>query len=250
MSNKTMVIEIIPINLKKEIHKDDNISDLILSSSKTKVQDGDILVVSQKIISKKEGRVVNLSVVIPSILALGIGAEYDKDPKLVEVILSESKRIVRMENNVIIVETKHGFVCANAGVDESNIENGYVVLLPLDSDKSAMQIQKQILAKTGKKIAVLISDTFGRAFRMGQTDCAIGVSGMNSMLDYRGAKDNFGKTLRVTTIAVADEICSAAELVMGKALNCPVGIVRNYKFNHINGSVKPLVRPKEEDLFR
>lgn len=246
-----MTLEIIPVYIKKEIERNDNIADLILSSSsKPKIQDGDIIVISQKIISKQEGRVVHLPGVIPSILALGISAEYNKDPKLVEVILSESKRIVRMENEVIIVETKHGFVCANGGVDESNVQDGYATLLPLDPDKSAMQIQKQIQEKTGKRVAVLISDTFGRAFRMGQTNCAIGASGIGSILDYEGTKDSFGKTLRVTAIAIADEICSATELVMEKSINCPVGIVRNYKFAPTDGTAKPLLRHKNEDLFR
>ena len=244
-----MVLEILPIKIKKEIHQNDKIADLIISS-KTKIKDGDIIVISQKIISKQEGRIVNLSTVIPSILAVGISAEYNKDPKLVEVILSESKRIIRMENEVIIVETNHGFICANAGIDESNIDNSFVTLLPVDSDKSAMEIRKQILKKTGKNVAVLISDTFGRPFRMGQTDCAIGVSGIETILDYRGQKDNFGKPFRVTAIAIADEICSAAELVKGKTFNCPIGIIRNFKFKHVPGAINDVIRPENEDLFR
>ena len=145
-----MTLKIIPIHIKKEISRDDKLFELILSSTKEKIQDGDILVISQKIISKQEGRIVNLSDVIPSNLALGIGAEYNKDPKLVEAILSESKRIVRMENEIIIVETNHGFICANAGVDESNTEPGYATLLPIDSDKSAESLRQQIQEKTKK----------------------------------------------------------------------------------------------------
>ncbi len=181
---------------------------------------------------------------------MGIGSEYNKDPKLIEVILSETKRIVRMENGVIIVETKHGLICANAGVDESNVANGYVTLLPTDSDKSARALREEILKKTGKKIAVLISDTFGRPFRMGQTDCAIGVAGMDSILDYNGKKDTHGKLLRVTAIAIADEICSASELVRGKLLRNPAAIIRNYKFSDNEGAAKSLLRPDAEDLFR
>lgn len=246
-----MTLEIIPINLKKEILKGDKLVDLILSSySKSKIKDGDIFVISQKIISKQEGRTVHLPAIIPTILALGIAAEYNKDPKLVEVILSESKRIVRMENEVIITETKNGFICANAGVDESNVDENYATLLPLNSDESADKIKQQIFEKTGKKIAVLISDTFGRPFRMGQTNCAIGIAGINSITDYRGQKDNFGKTLRVTEIAVADEICSAAELVMGKTLKTPIAILRNFKFQASNRTVNPMLRPENEDLFR
>ena len=245
-----MTLEIIPIHIKKEISQDDKLSELILSSTKEKIQDGDILVISQKIISKQEGRTINLSGVIPSDLAIGIGAEYNKDPKLVEAILSESKRIIRMENEIIIVETNHGFICANAGVDESNIEAGFATLLPLDSDKSAESIRQQIQEKTKKEVAVLVSDTFGRAFRMGQTDCAIGIAGIESIHDYEGTKDSFGKTLRVTAIAVADEICSAAELVMGKTLNCPVVIVRNFNYKKSSGKINSIIRPENEDLFR
>lgn len=245
-----MTLEIIPIHIKKEISRDDKLHDIILSSTKEKILDGDILVISQKIISKQEGRVVTLSDVIPSDLALGIASEYNKDPKLVEVILSESKRIVRMENEIIIVETNHGFVCANAGVDESNIESGTATLLPLNSDKSAESIREKIQDKTKKKIAVLVSDTFGRAFRMGQTDCAIGIAGITPILDYEGTKDSFGKILRVTAIAIADEICSAAELVMGKTLHCPVVIVRNYNYNESSAKIKSIIRPENEDLFR
>jgi coenzyme F420-0:L-glutamate ligase / coenzyme F420-1:gamma-L-glutamate ligase len=245
-----MSLEIIPIHIQREINRGDKISNLILSSAKQKIQDGDILVISQKIISKQEGRTINLSKVIPSNLALGIGAEYNKDPKLIEVILSESKRIVRMENEIIIVETKQGFICANAGVDESNIEPGYATLLPIDSDKSALLLQSEIKEKTKKNIAILVSDTFGRPFRMGQTNCAIGVAGMDSILDYQGTKDSFGKILRITAIAIADELCSAAELVMGKTLNCPVVIIRNYKFNKSDSKITSIIRPENEDLFR
>lgn len=242
-----MALEVIPIHLNREVGIGDKLADLF---SKTKFEEEDILVVSQKIISKQEGRIVNLDTVIPSLLAQGIGSEYDKDPKLLEVILSETKRIVRMENGIIIVETKNGFICANAGVDESNVPNRFATLLPADPDKSAQKLREELSKKNGKNIAVLISDTFGRPFRMGQTDCAIGISGINAILDYEGKKDSFGKTLRVTAIAIADEICSASELVMGKSLGCPAAIIRNYKFPSSNDSIKSLLRPKEEDLFR
>jgi len=248
--NNSMSLEIFPIHINKEIHRDEKIVDLILSSSKQKIQDGDVFVISQKIISKQEGRVVHLSDVIPSELAVGIAGEYNKDPKLVECILTESKRIVRMYNEIIIVETHHGFICANAGVDESNVENGYATLLPIDPDKSALILQTKLQEKTKKKIAVIISDTFGRAFRMGQTDVAIGIAGMDSILEYEGTKDSFGKILRVTAIAISDEICSAAELVMGKTKNCPVSLVRNYKYPHTDSTINPIIRTQNEDLFR
>ena len=243
-----MTLEIIPVNFKKEIQPGDKLADLI--SSKIKLQDSDILVISQKIISKQEGRIVNLSLVIPSILAVGLASEYQKSPQVVETILSETKRIVRMENGILISETKHGFICANAGVDESNVEEGYATLLPEDPDKSAKNLQEQIQNKTGKKIVVLISDTFGRPFRMGQTNCAVGISGIEPIIDYAGTKDDFDRVLRVTAIAIADELCAASELVMGKTLRCPVAIVRNYNFDQKSSTVQKLIRPKEQDLFR
>lgn len=245
-----MTLEVFPIQINKEVRRDEKIAELIISSSKQKIRDGDILVISQKIISKQEGRIVHLSDVIPSELAVGIAREYNKDPSLVESILTESKRIVRMYNEILIVETHHGFICANAGVDESNVEPGYATLLPIDPDKSATTLQIKIQEKTKKKIAVIISDTFGRAFRMGQTDVAIGIAGIDSILDYEGTKDNFGKLLRVTAIAISDELCSAAELVMGKTNNCPAVIIRNYKYKSTEATINPIIRPTNEDLFQ
>ena len=245
-----MSMQIIPIHLKQDIQPADDLIELILSSSKTTFENGDVLVVSQKIISKHEGRVVNIESIIPSELSIGIASAYDKDPKLVQAILSESERIVRMEHGVIIVQTKHGFVCANAGIDESNVENGYATLLPNDSDKSAQEIRLKILQQTGKKIAVIISDTFGRPFRMGQTDHAIGVSGMGAILDYNGTSDTFGKLLRVTATAIVDELCSAAELVMGKTKKRPAAIIRNFEFKENTGNIRNIIRSDEEDLFK
>ena len=244
-----MSLEIIPISVSHNVDEDDKLVDLV-SKSKVKLEDNDILVISQKIVSKQEGRIIKLSSVIPSLLSTGIASEYEKDPKLVEIILSESKRIVRMENGIIIVETNGGFICANAGVDESNVSDGYATLLPKNPDESASKLRHDILEKTGKQVAVIISDTFGRPFRMGQTDCAIGVSGIDSIIDYEGTKDTFGRELRVTAIAIADEMCSAAELVRGKTLETPIAVIRNYKFSPNTGTSKDLLRPKNEDLFR
>jgi coenzyme F420-0:L-glutamate ligase/coenzyme F420-1:gamma-L-glutamate ligase len=243
-----MVLEIIPIKIQREIGIDANFVDLILESSE--INDGDILVFSQKIVSKNEGRMLSLSSVNPSLLANGIASSYGKDPRLVELVLSESERIVRMENGIIIVETKHGFVCANAGIDESNVEDGYATLLPKDPDKSASLLKERIEQKTGKNIAVIISDTFGRPFRLGQTDVAIGIAGLEPILDYNGKPDTFGKIMQVTAIAVADEICSASELVMGKVEKCPIVIVRNYNFNSSNARIQKLLRSEHDDLFR
>jgi len=243
-----MSIQIIPVKIQKDIIPNDNLVDLVLES--TEIQDGDILVFSQKIVSKSEGRILSLSSVNPSLLANGISSSYNKDPRLMELILSESKRIVRMENGIIIVETNHGFVCANAGIDESNVQDGYATLLPEDPDRSANLLKERIEQKTGKNIAVVISDTFGRPFRLGQTDVAIGVAGIEPILDYSGKPDTFAKIMQVTAIAIADEICSATELVMGKVEKCPVALVRNYKFNFSDAKIQNLLRPKHEDLFR
>ncbi len=243
-----VTLEIIPVKIQKEIEPDDDLVDLILESSE--VNDGDILVFSQKIVSKNDGRILSLSSVNPSLLANGIASSYGKDPRLVELILSESKRIVRMENGIIIVETKHGFVCANAGIDESNVQDGYATLLPDNPDQSANLLKGKIEQKTGKNIAVIISDTFGRPFRLGQTNVAIGIAGLEPVLDYSGKPDTFGKIMQVTAIAIADEICSASELVMGKVEKCPIAIVRNYNFNLSDAKIQKLLRSEHDDLFR
>ncbi len=246
-----MAIQIIPVQIDKDVQEHDDIVNLILSSpSKPEIQDGDILIITQKIISKQEGSIVNLSQVMPSLLATGIASAYKKDPRIVQLILDQSKRIIRMNDGVIIVETPHGLVCANAGVDESNVKDGHVTILPKNADESAKKLQQEIQKKTGKNVAVIISDTFGRPFREGQTNCAIGISGISSITDYVGTKDTFGKILHVTAIAIADEICSAAELVMGKALQTPIAIVRNYKISNSKGSVNDLLRKRSTDLFR
>jgi len=233
-----------------DVQPGENITELILSSSKSTINDGDVIIISQKIISKQESRIVNLSMVIPSELATGIASEYEKDPRLVEVILSESNRIVRMSNGVLITESYHGFICANAGVDESNVEKGYATLLPKNPDESASNIRKKMFTMTRKNVAVLISDTFGRPFRLGQTDHAIGVSGIEPILSYEGKQDTFGKTLRVTALSSADELCAAAELVTGKTTKCPIAIIRNFNFTQNNGNTTSMLRNEKEDLFR
>lgn len=241
-------MQIIPVHIEKEIEPNDDLSQLIIDSQD--INDGDVLVVAQKIISKQEGRIVELSSVVPSLLAEGIGSEYEKNPQIIQLILNESKQIIRMNRGIIIVETNNGFICANAGIDESNVPNGFATLLPVNSDLSAESIRNGILNKVNKTVAVIISDTFGRPFRMGQTNCAIGISGMSPILDYAGTKDSFDKTLRVTAIAIADELCSAAELVMKKTTNCPVIIIRDYDFKNESSSIRSLIRSENEDLFR
>ena len=241
-------MQILPILIDKEITIDDDLSKLIINS--TDIHDDDIIIIAQKIISKHEGRVVELSSVKPSLLAEGISSQYKKNPHIVELILSESKRIIRMKNGLIIVETNHGFICANAGIDESNVVDGFATLLPLNSDKSAELIRTKILNQTGKNVAIIISDTFGRPFRMGQTNCAIGISGLNPILDYSGTLDSFNRILRVTAIATADELSAAAELVMEKTKKCPVSIIRDYSYDFKDGSINDLIRPENQDLFK
>ena len=243
-----MCLQILPVHIEKEITPDDNLSKIIINS--TDIDDGDILVIAQKVISKQEGRIVELSSVKTSLLSEGISSQYNKDPRIIELILSESKRIVRMKSGLIIVETNHGFICANAGIDESNVADGFATLLPLNSDKSAELIRNKILDETGKNIAIIIADTFGRPFRMGQTNCAIGISGLNPILDYSGTLDSFDRILRVTAIAIADELSAAAELVMEKTKKSPVVIIRNYPYDLMDKSIDDLIRPENEDLFK
>ena len=243
-----MCLQILPVHIEKEITPDDNLSKIIINSAD--IDDGDILVIAQKVISKQEGRIVELSSVKPSLLSEGISSQYNKDPRIIELILSESKRIVRMKSGLIIVETNHGFICANAGIDESNVADGFATLLPLNSDKSAELIRNKILDETGKNIAIIIADTFGRPFRMGQTNCAIGISGLNPILDYSGTLDSFDRILRVTAIAIADELSAAAELVMEKTKKSPVVIIRNYPYDLMDKSIDDLIRPENEDLFK
>ena len=241
-------MQIIPVHIKKEIEPSDDISKLILES--TTLETGDVLVVAQKIISKQEGRLIDLKTITPSLLSEGIGAQYRKDPKIIELILSESKRIIRMQNGILVVETNHGFICANAGIDESNVKEGNATLLPIDSDLSAQRIRQAVENKTKKNISVIISDTFGRPFRMGQTNYAIGISGLPPIIDYSGTLDSFKKILRVTAIAIADELSSAAELVMKKTSKSPVVIIRDYSHDVIDSGIHKLIRSRDEDLFR
>jgi coenzyme F420-0:L-glutamate ligase/coenzyme F420-1:gamma-L-glutamate ligase len=237
-----------------EIRPGDDLSSLIIEAARrqgTGIQDGDVLVVTQKVVSKAEGRLVDLKEVQPSARARQVAKATGRDPRLVEVILRESRRIVRQEGPVIITETKHGFVCANAGVDASNVGGGdLVALLPEDSDRSAEAIRQAVQEEAGVSVAVIISDTFGRPWREGHTNVAVGVAGMCPLRDYVGQRDPFGYELRVSTMAVADELAGAAEPVMGKLSRIPVVIVRGLAFEPGAGTAQELIRPPERDLFR
>lgn len=246
-----MSLQIIPVKISKDVEYGDDLVEILLKTKAGReLQEGDIMVFTQKIISKQEGQKIDLSKIMPTLLATGVASAYKKDPRIVQLILDETKRIIRMRNGIIISQTRHGLVCANAGIDESNVEKGFATLLPKNADDSAQKLRRRIKTKTGKNVAVIISDTFGRPFREGQTDVAIGVSGISSIVDYEGKQDIFKRTLRVTAIAVADEICSASELVRGKTLHTPIAIVRNYKFDKKNGRLEDLLRVKSLDLFR
>jgi len=208
-----------------------------LIAAHTTLQDGDVVVVTQKIVSKAEDRLVPL--------------DHADFAARAELIASETVRILRRREELVITETRHGFVCANAGVDLSNVDDGYAALLPVDGDRSAHRIRNAIRAAAGVEVGVIISDTFGRAWRHGLTDVAIGVAGIAAVVDLRGSEDDRGQELRVTEVAVADEIASAAELVMGKSTGIPVAVVRGLDPEWFgDGSYKDLIRPAEQDLFR
>jgi coenzyme F420-0:L-glutamate ligase / coenzyme F420-1:gamma-L-glutamate ligase len=236
-----------------EVSEGDSLGALICdacSKQNLSLLDGDILVVAQKIVSKAEGRVVSLDDVRPSARAIELARQLDKEPALVEVILGESRGIIRVGGRALIVETHHGFICANAGVDQSNVGQKKVALLPKDPDGSARQIRKEIQRRTEKQPAVIISDSFGRPWRVGTVDVAVGVAGLKTIKDERGMTDPYGYQLKAAVAAVADEIAAAAELVMGKREGIPVVIVRGCEFEREEGSVKELLRPEAEDLFR
>ena len=214
-------------------------------------QVGDILVVTQKVVSKAEGHLIVLRDITPSALAHSFAQQWGKDPRHVEVVLQQSRRIVKMDRGVLITETHHGFICANAGVDQSNIEGAEVVaVLPPDPDASARAIRQALHARLGFDLAVIISDTFGRPWRDGLVNIAIGLSGMEAIKDYTGQLDAQGYELRVTALAIADELAAAAELVMNKLDNVPVAIIRGYAYPRGEGSLTQLVRAAERDLFR
>jgi coenzyme F420-0:L-glutamate ligase/coenzyme F420-1:gamma-L-glutamate ligase len=237
-----------------EIRPGDDLATLVRDAARAQgeeIRDGDIIVVAQKIVSKSEGRIVRLADVVPGPRAREMAAQSGKDARQIEVVLSESVKIVRWERGILICETRHGFVCANAGVDRSNAgAPDTVVLLPVDPDTSASRLREAFRALTGATIAVVVTDTFGRAWREGHTNVAIGIAGLPALKRYVGQRDPEGYELRVTEIAVADEIAAAAELVMGKLDRCPAAIVRGFTLDEPAETAREYVRPAERDLFR
>ena len=246
-------LQVIPLLGIPELTKGADLVQLILESmERTGVvaEDGDIFVVKQKAVSKAEGRVVALDEIRPGKKAKALARAQKKDPRLVELILKESVRVVRAGHGVIITETRHGFVCANSGIDQSNVGAGLAALLPVDPDKSSRQIRRGLEGATGKRLAVVVTDTFGRPWRRGQTDVAIGCSGIAPLNPYAGKKDKYGYVLRVTEPAVVDEIAGAAELATGKLTGIPVSLVRGVQYRRSEDGARSLVMQKRRDLFR
>lgn len=261
-----MAITLTPLPKIPLIQPGDDLAGLILSSLQNAgitLQDGDILVLAQKIVSKAENRLVNLATVMPSPAALELAEKTGKDARIAELLLQESSEILRVRMGTAIVEHRLGFVCANAGIDQSNVGNAegriqnaelqheFALLLPEDPDKSAAEIRVALETASNKKLGVMIIDSHGRAWRLGTVGVAIGLSGLPGLVDERGWHDLFGYTLKITVVGVADELAAAASLVMGQAAEgTPVVHVRGFPYPLQEGSVKELLRPKEQDMFR
>lgn len=247
-----MEVTIFPLQDFPLINPGDNIEDILITElRKINLVDDDILVIAHTIVSKAENRVYNLNEMIPSSFAQNIGDFQDKDPRKIEVILQESREIIRMNERVLITATKHGFICANSGVDKSNTPGETVIGLPTDPDLSARRIKERVFTDLGKNVAVIISDTFGRPFRVGTVNVAIGVAGINPIEDLRGQKDLFGYELISTIVAKADEVAASAGLVMGQAdEGTPVVIVSGVQYTQADVSATILNRDPQTDVFR
>jgi coenzyme F420-0:L-glutamate ligase/coenzyme F420-1:gamma-L-glutamate ligase len=242
------------------VHTGDDLANIILDGltrAGINIEDEDIIVIAQKIVSKAEGRWVNLAAVKPSPKALELGRVVEKDARLVELILRESNQVLRTRTGTIIVEHRLGFVCANAGIDHSNVAgegragDEWVLLLPDDPDSSAQAIRQQLETRTGKRLGVMIIDSHGRAWRQGVVGVAIGIAGLPGLVDMRGRSDLFGYSLRITTIGAADELAAAASLIMGQADEAtPIIYVRGFPYSLREGELRELLRPKDQDLFR
>ena len=249
-----MRIELIGLEGLPEVRPGDDLAALVCDAAETQrtpIVGGDVVVVAQKIVSKSEGRVVPLNAVVASPLAVSWGEEHGIDARVVELVLRESRRIVRMDRGVLVTETHGGHVCANAGVDLSNVAGGSAVtLLPRDCDASAKKIQEGIQSRLARDVAVVVSDSFGRPWREAQVNVALGVAGMAPVVDHAGKRDPQGHLLRASAHAIADEIAAAAGLVAGKLARIPVVLVRGARYEKGESSCRPLLRAKERDLFR
>ena len=255
-----MSLTLTPLQHIPLIRHGNDLADIVVKALRENnilLADDDILVFAQKIISKAEGRAVNLAAITPSPRALELARQTEKDPRVVELILQESNEVLRLRVGAIIVEHKLGFVCANAGIDHSNVAGAgdaaeeWVLLLPADPDRSAEQLRQAVQSQTGKRIGVLVIDSHGRAWRNGTVGSAIGIAGLPGLHDLRGQPDLFGYTLQVTQVGVADELAAAASLVMGQAAEMtPVVHARGFPYSLREGKLNELIRPKEQDLFR
>ena len=250
---QTGELRAIPIHGIADVKPDDPLAELILAAvtgSNLQFSDGDILVLKHKIVAKAEGRMVRLDSVKPSRRALATAQRNKTDARAIELALREARRLLR-DKHVLITETQHGFVCANSGVDVSNVDGGrHAVLLPVDPDRSAARLRRELKKQLGIEIAVIVSDSFGRAWREGLTEVAIGVAGMRPLVDYRGRRDPHGYPLHATVDAVADELACAAGLVCGKLAGTPACIIRGYAYRRGHGGARELIRPAQKDLFR
>ncbi|HVO59809.1 MAG TPA: coenzyme F420-0:L-glutamate ligase [Terriglobales bacterium] len=247
-------VQIIPVLFRDEIQPGDRISEKLtaaLQRARLALDDGDILVVKHKIISKAEGQLIELSTIRPSASSRAWARRYGLDARVTELALSQSRRVVRRKRGVLITETRHGFICANSGVDVSNVNGGrHALLLPEDPDASAEKLHRELKRKFKIRVPVIISDSFGRPWREGLTEVAIGVAGMKAMHDYRGRRDPHGYPLRVSVDAVADELACAAGLVCGKLSRTPACIIRGFEYQSGRGRARDLIRPAFNDLFR
>ena len=245
--------EVLGIEGIAEVRPGDDVAALVLDAAArqgTPLATGDVLVVSQKVVSKAEGRLLRLADVAPSEIAVALAAGLGRDARLVEVILRESRRVVRMDRGILVTETHHGWVCANAGVDQSNVDADAVALLPVEPDASARALRDAVRTRTGAEVAVIVADTFGRPWREGLTNVAIGVAGLAPLRSYLGERDPAGRPLQATILAVADELASAAEPVMGKLDRIPAAVIRGLPLAASEEGSKPLLRDPTRDLFR
>lgn len=251
-SNSPKELRVIPISVAEEIRPGDSLADTILRSlRRRRLQAGDILVVKHKIVSKSEGRIVDLATIQPSAESVAWAKQYGLDSRVIELALRESRSVIRRKNGVLITETHHGFLCANSGVDVSNVSGGeQALLLPEDADRSAAKLHRELRKRTGLTIPVIITDSFGRPWREGLTEFAIGVAGMKPLRDDRGRSDPHGYKLKASIEGVADELACAAGLVCGKFNRTPACIVRGFHYQPATGGVLPLLRPAATDLFR
>ena len=252
--NATSELRIIAIRLAKEIFLGDSLTEQLLASltrRRNRLQAGDILVVKHKIVSKAEGRIVDLRTIQPSAESAAWAEQYKLDARVVELALRESRSLIRRKNGVLITETHHGFICANSGIDVSNVDGGrHAVLLPEDPDRSAAKIRRALRESTGLAIPVIITDSFGRPWREGLTEFAIGIAGLKPLRDYRDRRDPHGYKLKASVEAVADELACAAGLVCGKLNRTPACIIRGFRYQSGAGGVRGLLRPAAGDLFR